>query len=107
MKATCPKLNQQYPFKQKAGEPSNYVCDVYKGGESKIVDKVENSPGEEKHKNLNKKVVSAKVTMPINTGLTEKEMSTSTIVNAGQPLTGGVCSKLEPELGWARQYRNQ
>ena len=28
LKATCPKLNRQYPFEQKAGEPSSYVCDA-------------------------------------------------------------------------------
>ena len=40
LKATCPKLNKQYPFEQKAREPSHYVCDVYKESESKLVGKV-------------------------------------------------------------------
>ena len=43
-------------------------------------------------------MLSARVTEPVYTGLTDKVGYTSTIVNAEQPLTGE-CSELEPELG--------
>ena len=52
LKATCPKLIKQYPFVQKAREPSHYVCDMYKESESKLVLK-----SVDEHKDPNKGMV--------------------------------------------------
>ena len=102
LKATCPKLNRQYPFEQKAGEPSSYVCDAQLEGENESVVKVDRLPEEQlvlrlvdEYKYLNKE---AKVTETVDGGLTDKEVNTSTIVNGEQPLMGTECSELDPEL---------
>lgn len=98
LKATCPKLNRQCPFELKANEPSNYVCDVHGGKDSNVVDKVQKGPGETqlvyRPVDQYKEVLNAKVTEPVDTGLTEKEGKTSTIVNAEQPFTRGECIEL-------------
>ena len=82
LKATCPKLNKQYPF---AREPSHYVCDVYKGSESKLEVNIEQlvvKPVDEP-RDLNKGVLSTKVVEPTNTELTD-EATTSKLMNAAE-----------------------
>ena len=102
LKATCPKLNRQYPFEHKAGEPSSYVCDAQLRGENESVVKVDRLSEEQlvfrpvdEYKDLSKE---AKVTETVDAGLTDKEVNTSTIVNGEQPLMGTECSELDPEL---------
>ena len=99
LKATCLKLNKQYPFEPKAREPSHYVCDVYKGSESNLAGNIEQlviKPVEPK--DLNKGVLSTKVVEHTDTDLTD-EATTSKVVNAAeQPPIQGECRELEPDL---------
>ena len=85
LKATCPKLNEQYPFEWKAREPNHYVCDVYKESENKLVGKVAQlvlKPVDE-HKDPNKGMLSTQVVESVNTGLTD-EVTTSIVMSAAE-----------------------
>ena len=99
LKATCQKLNKQYPFEPKAREPSHYVCDVYKGSESKLVGNIERlviKPVNEP-RDLNKGVLSTKVVEP-DTELIDEATTSKVVSAAEQPPIQGECSELEPDL---------
>ena len=76
---------------------------MYRGSESKLVDKVEKYPGQvfkpvDELKDPNKGMLSTRMVEPVNAGVTDEAVM-CTGMNVEQPLMGGKCDELEPELG--------